>query len=288
MPLAPPTLLPLLDPLLVHGPGLPPGRAPRPNQVGDYGGGAGIWIMRGATRYGVATLPSVPSPWYMVGVGEFNLDGMPDIVWSGPNGENAVWLMWSTSVRSSVWLPRVPDANWSIAGVADFNGDSYADLLWRNSSTGQNGIWFMHGATVYATGWLPTVPDPFWHVSGLGDFNHDGYADIVWSSWQGENNLWYMRGSTFLGWTSLPRFFDWEIAGAGDLNADGWSDLIWTSVCRYCDWTWPDTHDNGVWFMRNTQVLSTALIGQTPYMSWMIRGVGDFNNDGWNDIVWRE
>ena len=102
--------------------------------------------------------------WMIVGVGDFNGDGKPDILWRNTStGQNAVWYM------NGVTLIGVDSANsshqnWIIVGVGDFNGDGKPDILWRNTTTGQNAVWYMNGVTLIGVDYLTTAADQSWII----------------------------------------------------------------------------------------------------------------------------
>ncbi len=105
--------------------------------------------------------------WIIVGVGDFNQDGHPDLLLENVStGQLAVWYMNGSTVTSGVYLQSTVPAGWSVVGVADFNGDGYPDILLRNSSTGANTIWYMNGVTVTGTASLPTL-SAGWNVVGI-------------------------------------------------------------------------------------------------------------------------
>ncbi len=64
--------------------------------------------MNGTTLTSFAYLPTHPGPWQIVGVGDFNGDGFPDILWRNPaTGENYVWFMNGVNYGSGAALPTV-------------------------------------------------------------------------------------------------------------------------------------------------------------------------------------
>jgi hypothetical protein len=114
------------------------------------------WLMNGASRM-AATLTTPNSfpllNWQIVGTGDFNGDGKPDILWrdTASTGLLAVWHMDGTTLTSAAATnpPSFPLLNWRVVGVGDFNGDGKPDILWREqASTGQIAIWYMNGVNL--------------------------------------------------------------------------------------------------------------------------------------------
>jgi hypothetical protein len=186
-----------------------------------YGSGGKnvVWYMKGATRTGTASLPAITDlNWQIVGTGDFNGDGWPDILWrySGSGGANVVWYMKGASRTGTASLPVVADLNWKIGGTGDFNGDGWPDVLWRyNGSGGKNVVWYMKGASRTGSASLAAVIDLSWKIGGTGDINGDGWPDILWRYYGsgGKDLVWYMQGATRTGTASLPAITDlnWRI-----------------------------------------------------------------------------
>jgi serralysin len=98
-----------------------------------------------------------------VGTGDFNGDGMSDILWRDDSNDLAVWLMQGTSILQAGGIGTVGSA-WSIAETGDFNGDGKSDLLWRDTS-GNTAIWYLNGTSV-STETVGNIP-PTWTVQGV-------------------------------------------------------------------------------------------------------------------------
>jgi hypothetical protein len=217
---------------------------------------------------------------------DFGADGTSDILWRHNDGTVALWTMNGAQVKSNpvVASATVAPTDWHIEDTADFNGDGRADILWRHDS-GAVALWQMNGALIAAT---PTVADAAtaptdWHIQGTGDFNDDGKADILWRHDDGTVALWQMKGAqiassaVIAGPGLAPN--DWHIQGVGDFNGDAKDDILWRN----------DDGSLALWQMNGAQVASTAFVAGPAQAStdWHVHGVGDFNGDAKDDILWR-
>jgi ELWxxDGT repeat protein len=309
-----------VDPNTPLGVGVPPivisiqKPAPVPNDLnGDLlsdvvwrsaGGALADWTVNGGAISSGALITmngSVVAPaasWSIAGTSDFNGDGNADLLWRNTDGSLAEWTMNGSVIASSAaptsgGVAARPDASWSIAGVGDFDGDFNSDVLWRNAS-GEVAEWQMNGATIMGSGdvtagGVAVRPDASWKVAGIGDFNDDGMADILWRNSSGEVSAWLMNGTSIAGGGDLMSGgvaarpdASWSIAGIGDFNQDGKADVLWRNT-------------NGslaIWLMNGTTITSSGSItangaAVTPDASWHIVEIGDFNRDGHSDILWR-
>lgn len=166
----------------------------------------------------------------------------------------------------------------------NIQGDNFlrSDIVWRNYASGVNGIWTMNGTTLSSATTFLNQPNLNWQIVGAGDVNNDGSADIFWRNYEsGGNGYWLMNGNTFSAAVPIPNApLPWRIQGVADFNRDGRPDLLLRN---------PSTRDVGIWFMNGPNILSTTLLTNVafPDSSWNVQGVGDFNNDGSPDLVWR-
>lgn len=119
-----------------------------------------IWQMfAGATlpMYATTYLQPVSTNWAIQGVGDFNGDGKPDLLWRDySEGYNGFWFMNGTTFAGAVATTPV-STNWAIQGVDDFNGDGRLDIFWREYTTGVNGVWLMNGTLLSLGVALPPV-----------------------------------------------------------------------------------------------------------------------------------
>jgi serralysin len=220
------------------------------------------WTMNGSTiessvylTYQGNTIDLGPSsPWTVAGLGDFNGDGMADILFRNTNGTFVDWTMNGSTIESAGYLTyqgKTVDLSsaWSVAGIGDFNGDDKSDVLLRNTN-GTLADWSMNGSTIDSAqdvsfhGATVTLPSS-WSIVGVGDFNGDGMADILFRNTNGSLEEWMMNGSqiesaepvTFQG-NAVSLNSSWALAAIGDFTGDGKADLMWrNSSGAFAEWT---------------------------------------------------
>jgi hypothetical protein len=243
--------------------------------------------------------PATPdASWSVAAVGDFNGDGVPDLLWRNQSGMLVDWTMSGSTISASAEVtmggtPATPDATWSIVGTGDFSGNGKADVLWRDAN-GSLIDWTMNGSQVMASqqltlGGTAVAPDSSWSVVGIGDFNGDGKSDILWRDTNGLLIDWTMNGSQItssqtvtLGGSAAMPDSSWSVAAIGDFNGDGKADILWRNT-------------NGTlidWEMNGSQIANMQKVtyGGSPVSldpSWQIVQVGNFDGNGVTDILLR-
>ena len=236
-----------------------------------------LWEMTGGTRDANTAVEMVGTEWAIVGDGDYNGDGVQDILWRSDAGDMAIWLMQGGTRIANLALPTVSDANWTVVGDGDYNCDGEADVLWRNTLTGANAIWQINGGAITANYAVHTVSDTDWEVIADGDFTGDGKADILWRNTStGNVALWEMDGAArefnlFVATVSL----DWVVVGDGDMNNDGIADVLW----RKSD------GQNALWTM-NGAIFTNLAVDAVTNTDWVVAGNRDYDGDGVSDILW--
>ena len=249
------------------------------NWLGQAGGGF-------AVNDGNA-FADVPTSWQVAGTGDFNGDRRDDIVWRSDSGLVSTWLGQADggfSVNDANALTAV-SADWTIVGTGDFNGDLRDDILWRNDN-GQLSDWLGQvdgGFVANDANALVNVPTN-WLVAGTGDFNGDGRADILWRSVTGELSNWLGQPNGGFVVNDANAFSNaaptsWHVAGVGDFNGDGRDDILWRSDGGQLS-NWLGQVNGGF-------VINDANAMTSVPADWQVAGIGDYNGDGFDDILWR-
>jgi protocatechuate 3,4-dioxygenase beta subunit len=221
-------------------------------------------------------------------VGDFNGDGKIDlVVEDSGNGFLSILLGNGDGTFQTPVAPySVPSNATGLSSVAvgDFNGDGRLDLVVASQSLILflgNGDGTFQSMLTLSTG----APTPIFVV--VGDFNGDGRADLATASstsptvsvMLGNGNATFQTAVNY----PLPGKASW--LAVGDFNRDGYMDLVTAN---------PDTTQsvsNG-FFNNVTVLLSTGADGSfRPPVNYATGlnpqsvAVGDFNGDGFADIV---
>lgn len=217
-------------------------------------GDNGLWLMNGTNLLLPVGLPNTGagSDWKITGLGDFDSNGTPDLVWRSNTFEvTGIWLMSGIAYTGAVVLPT-RSSDWVVSGVKDFNNDGIADILWRNPLTGANEIWCMNGANVVNTIALPNQASP-WVITDVGDWNIDGSTDILWrNAATGQTDIWTLNTGNFAANVNVAipgNGAGWTIIGSRDLDANNTPDLI---VRNYL------TGDQAAWMMNTTNYANTV------------------------------
>ncbi|MBV9520160.1 MAG: VCBS repeat-containing protein [Hyphomicrobiales bacterium] len=155
----------------------------------------------------------------------------------------------------------------------DFQNSTLGNRTFQLTSDGGTGTLVTLGGTTI----LPSPPA----VPG---------ADVEWQN--GPGGLlaaWNMNGAqvvasnyvTVQGSLAAPGP-TWSVAGLGDFNGDGTNDLLWRNQSgTLVDWTMNGSQ------ITSSQTVTFGASPATPDSTWNVAGIGDFNGDGKDDILWR-
>lgn len=231
---------------------------------------------------------------FQASTGDFDGDGKDDVLWKrSDTGKVAVWCMDGTTATDGLTTGTIKDSlstNWRIKGVGDFDGDGKDDALWRNHATGTLAVWLLDGTTHtdnLTTGVIKSGLSMDWRIKGLGDFNGDGKKDVLFRNMStGSVAVWLLDGATESASLTTGTIKDglslyWRYMAIGDFDGDGKDDVMFRNE---------SSGKVAVWLLdgaTSTDSLTTGNVHDGLSLYWQLKGVGDFNADGKDDIAWQ-
>jgi uncharacterized delta-60 repeat protein len=204
--------------------------------------------------------------------GDFNRDGIDDMLWRRPDGTLVIWYMESDGGYKASYSLGVRKKLQAKA-MGDFNGDGKQDILFRKRD-GSWQIWLMrfrNKHTVIAF----TIPSRY-GFKGVGDFNGDGKSDILWKRKDGAYIVWYMNDQGQVSAKRLLKNSNLVVEGVGDFDHNGYADILWyrKSDGKYL-----------IWYYNENGKMASKSLGAHDTLE--VEGLGDFDGDGRSDILWR-
>ncbi|KJU86220.1 secreted protein containing DUF1566 [Candidatus Magnetobacterium bavaricum] len=234
----------------------------------------------------VASFTGVSTSYGIVYKGDFNGDGVSDILWiNSSDNMVAVWFM-GTGTYTTATSYGYTVSGWSVKAIADFSGDGKADILWQNTN-GALAMWTtssdgMSITPAYVT--MSSVPMALstseWNLLGTGDFLGSGKKQIMWQNTStGLVAIWTMNGtsitSTAVVSSSMPS--TWQFKGIADFNGNGTDDVLWQN---------PSSGQIVMWIMNGTSIGTNSVVS-TLGSEWTYKGAGSFDGGTNAGILWQ-
>ncbi|NEO78678.1 hypothetical protein [Moorena sp. SIO4G3] len=228
-----------------------------------------------------------------------------DLFWHNPvSGQVAAWTLngQGTEVETTAFITDqngqdvlVPEnTGFEARGVVDL-GDGNRSPLWRNTETGAVVVWKMKGSEFQEAITIdPPADGPGsnldWEIRGTGDVNSGGGEEIFWYNTStgdiavSEIDETGFGNATFITDSSNEKMIispdnDWQLLAAGDMDGDGDADAIWENM---------NTRQFAYWNLDGTVFQNAVLIeSEAADGPWEFRGAYDANNDGIDDLFFR-
>ena len=172
-----------------------------------------------------------------------------------------------------------PAVTWVDAITADFDNEGLDDdFAMRVASTGE---WWITRGGGTPTRWTTWAPGANWVNVQKADINGDNRDDIIGRTSSG---AWYAALSTGTTFTNVylgawAPGANWQDVLVGDFNGDFRDDIVGRFAA------------NGQWWLARSSgsesapTISNVLFGAWAPVAWSNVRVGDFNNDGKDDIL---
>lgn len=224
----------------------------------------------------ILNFPFSPQGSRGIASGDLNNDGIPDLATANMNGGSISWaIMSANGAVSTASTISFGSGNPRAVTIADFNGDSFGDIA--AASTNIINFAMSNGTGGFTTSNL-SVGNPYGIASG--DINGDGKQDIVTAN-NGSNNVSVRLGN---GDGTFAANVTYNVGNGpyfillAHLNNDSFLDIVTTNIGNETISVLLGVGDGTFGTMSNFFMGGTAT---DPYSLT----VGDFNNDGNNDLV---
>ncbi len=206
------------------------------------------------------------------------------------------------TVRATNLQGQTIDDSFSLTVLADpspgdLNRDGRQDLLWVNEGTGALAYW----SILELNNTADSVQRDFLSVSSLDDlevielldYDQDGDSDILTRNYAtSENRVLILDGTQQVGEVLVGENFkiqnqDWRLQAAGNFDQDGESEMLWRNAVTGGFGFWDLMGETAQSSFIDLTVLGLGSQGALTNLDWQIKAVADFDNDGKDEVVWR-
>ena len=254
-----------------------------------------FWLMNGSKITSEVELSTFRQEWKCVGSGDFDQDGHVDVmVQQDLTGRRGIWYMNKTKIRDGfIYATLLP--SWTTACSGDFNKDNSNDTVLFNSTSGkvivlnlgnqdgtQNQFNKKYAFLNINRNFIPggnSNAGTDWKMRGFIDFNSDNEVDILADNMStGEKAIWQVNSNNVLS----PKVFatkpNWRMCGTGAFGGDSTTDIVAENIQTGVKQIWIMSFSNNSFNIDSENTFATN-------SSCRLVGVGDFNLDGFPDIL---
>jgi hypothetical protein len=145
------------------------------------------------TKIGSNTFSVTPG-YYVGAIGDFNGDGLADVIFTSNNHDLYLWTNNGQGGFTQSSLGTYT-SGWILFGAGDVDGDGQDDLLWFNPTTCQFSYWLMEDGEHVETDIIPITCG--YYPLSIGYYTPSNRVSVIWTSAAQDLQIWDSAGDGF-------------------------------------------------------------------------------------------